>query len=144
MQMSIPYIPRTPPSSAHSPAPPYPPPSAYPSSHPSSYTSFPPSGSNVPQAQPITRSRTLFYLSIRDSSGTSYPRKRRKVGRQYGEGFEGVDEEERLIGGDGNENGVELGGKGLPPKWYITILDFRSSLRMGCMKVIEGFGLISV
>jgi syntaxin 16 len=61
--------------------------------------------------QPVTRSRTLFYLSIRDSITPTHNRGRIKTG-QYGDTLDIADneEEERLIEGTGR-------GKGLPPKW---------------------------
>lgn len=103
-----PYIPRTPPSSSHTPAPP----PNYP---------IPPgnnSASSSTQAIPITRSRTLFYLSVRDSSatasGSSRARGKRRIGngREYGNKVDvGDDEEERLIGMEDDGRG------GLPPRW---------------------------
>lgn len=62
--------------------------------------------------QPVTRSRTLFYLSIRDSITPTHNRGTIKTG-QYGDTLDIADneEEERLIEGNGR-------GKGLPPKWY--------------------------
>jgi len=64
--------------------------------------------------QPVTRSRTLFYLSIRDSITPTHNRGTIKTG-QYGDTLDIADneEEERLIEGTGR-------GKGLPPKWYAT------------------------
>jgi hypothetical protein len=61
--------------------------------------------------QPVTRSRTLFYLSIRDSITPTHNRGTIKTG-QYGDTLDIADneEEERLIEGTGR-------GKGLPPKW---------------------------
>ena len=63
--------------------------------------------------QPITRSRTLFYLSIRDSTAPTHHRGTIKSG-QYGDTIDVADneEEERLIEGSG-----PAGAKGLPPKW---------------------------
>jgi len=65
--------------------------------------------------QPITRSRTLFYLSIRDSIIPAHSRGSIKTG-QYGDTLDIADneEEERLIEGTGR-------GKGLPPKWYGSV-----------------------
>jgi hypothetical protein len=61
----------------------------------------------------VTRSRTLFYLSIRDSITPTHNRGRIKTG-QYGDTLDIADneEEERLIEGTGR-------GKGLPPKWCV-------------------------
>ncbi|KIR59465.1 syntaxin 16 [Cryptococcus bacillisporus CA1873] len=67
--------------------------------------------------EPITRSRTLFFLSIRDSNPFSRARPSREYGHQIslddGGGDEG--EEDRLIGGRGGWK--DIGMKGLPPKW---------------------------
>ena len=67
-------------------------------------------------SQPVTRSRTLFYLSIRDSITPTHNRGTIKTG-QYGDTLDIADneEEERLIEGSG-------GGKGLPPKWYAFVI----------------------
>ncbi|WVR07927.1 hypothetical protein IAU60_004970 [Kwoniella sp. DSM 27419] len=70
---------------------------------------------------PLTRSRTLFYLSIRDSSTTSYVSRHRKAGRQYGDAVDVGDDEEQVglmgsgAGGRDGHHGVDV--KGLPPKW---------------------------
>lgn len=77
------------------------------------------------QAQPITRSRTLFYLSVRDSSSTSYSRGRRRSARgagfrqDYGDTVDVADEEERvgLMGDAAGSSGSTDGG--LPPKWPV-------------------------
>ncbi|KAK8849831.1 hypothetical protein IAR55_005167 [Kwoniella newhampshirensis] len=110
--MSNPYLPSSPSSS----------------SLPSSFTPYPsyPSNSrntnvNNTEAIPITRSRTLLYLSIRDSSTTSYSSGRRaskRAHRQYGDTVDvstGEEEEEGLIGGSSGSWNVDM--KGLPPKW---------------------------
>ncbi|WWD20460.1 hypothetical protein CI109_104936 [Kwoniella shandongensis] len=111
--MSNPYLPLSPSSSSTSFAP-YP---SYPSNSRNSNNN---NSNNNNDSQPITRSRTLFYLSIRDSSTTSYPTSRRaskRAHRQYGDTVDvstGEEEEEGLIGREGNW-GVDM--KGLPPKW---------------------------
>lgn len=80
------------------------------------------------QNQPITRSRTLFYLSVRDSAGPSTWSRRRpqqRAGQEYGERNDVGEEEERLIGsGEDDWGGAGVGrgkgkgkAKGLPPKW---------------------------
>jgi hypothetical protein len=73
------------------------------------------SSSKNPLLNPITRSRTLFYLSIRDSSVTPRRGPRRStVG--YGQTVDlGEDEEEGLLGRPGD---VSVGMKGLPPRWW--------------------------
>ena len=86
-----------------------------PASPASSSTSHP-----SPHLQPVTRSRTLFYLSIRDSSSTSYSRRGPRNGSaQYGDTIDVADDEhEGLIGGN----------KALRPKWSVYTL---CSLRVG-------------
>ncbi|WRT69855.1 uncharacterized protein IL334_006846 [Kwoniella shivajii] len=78
------------------------------------------SSSSSSSDQPITRSRTLFYLSVRDSS-TTYSSKIRKSDRQYGDTIDvGNDDEEEqigLIGASSSQGGNWERGKGLPPKW---------------------------
>ncbi|RXK37502.1 syntaxin 16 [Tremella mesenterica] len=83
----------------------------YPSSPGSSSSVFIPfnSPSSNPVVQPVTRSRTLFYLSIRDSS-IPYSSRRKGKGRQYGETLDVADEEQGLM--DGQD-----GRSGLPPRW---------------------------
>ena len=73
--------------------------------------------------QPITRSRTLFYLSIRDSSVTSYSRRGpKRAHAQYGDTVDVADDEsEGLMGGRGGSGGVDM--RGLPPKWWSECLD---------------------
>jgi syntaxin 16 len=68
-----------------------------------------------PANQPITRSRTLFYLSIRDSSVT--PRRGpRRSAATYGLTNDIAEEEdEGLLGGPSTRVDV----KGLPPKWCV-------------------------
>jgi syntaxin 16 len=75
------------------------------------------SPADIAQNQPVTRSRTLFFLSIRDSITPTHGRGRGKIKvGQYGDTLDIADneEEERLIEGSGHG-----GGKGLPPKWYV-------------------------
>ncbi|KAK6908621.1 hypothetical protein I203_102624 [Kwoniella mangroviensis CBS 8507] len=99
--MSNPYLPNSPSSSSN------------PLFDPYSASSSSTSASKLDQ--PITRSRTLFFLSVRDSS-TTYSSKIRKSNRQYGDTVDIGDDEEQigLIGGSGS--GMS-GGKGLPPRW---------------------------
>ncbi|WWC92642.1 uncharacterized protein L201_007601 [Kwoniella dendrophila CBS 6074] len=106
--MSNPYLPLSPPSSSSTPA--------NSSFNPSS--SFNPfSKSSTSSNQPITRSRTLFYLSVRDSSST-YLSQSRKSSRQYGDTIDILGDDEEQIGLIGSPNsGVSGSGKGLPPKW---------------------------
>lgn len=78
---------------------------------------------------PVTRSRTLYFLSIRDTSGGG--KKYRRRGDGYGElARGGEDEREGLMGGDGGAEGrkgsvvLDMGegtGAGLPPKWYVLL-----------------------
>ena len=91
-------------------------------------------------AVPITRSRTLFYLSVRDSAGpstwdrpspSSRPSRSKRGGarggqageEQYGARNDVGEEEERLIGGSGDgDEDIRGGRKGkgkavLPPRW---------------------------
>ncbi|WVW87090.1 hypothetical protein I302_109147 [Kwoniella bestiolae CBS 10118] len=77
----------------------------------SSSSSSLPSSSNARYDQPITRSRTLFYLSVRDSS-TTYSSRVRKSNRQYGDTVDIGDDEEQI-----GLMGSSSGGKGLPPRW---------------------------
>lgn len=112
-------------------------------SHPSSSHTTPNKRSNPnDSAAPITRSRTLFYLSVRDSAGpptwdrpisaSGRSRRGKGLGRgvqggdeQYGARNDVGDEEERLIGGsEGAAEGMGVAGgrkgKGkatLPPRW---------------------------
>ncbi|OXC85500.1 syntaxin 16 [Cryptococcus neoformans] len=67
--------------------------------------------------EPIIRSRTLFFLSIRDSNPFSRARPSREYGHQISldDDGDGEGEGERLIGG--REGWKEVGMKGLPPKW---------------------------
>ena len=81
---------------------------------------------------PVTRSRTLYYLSVRDSSGSS--RRTRKYKNRTGGyggsghgsgGLLGVGGEERagLMGQEESEAGMEsyrdAPGTSLPPKWSV-------------------------
>jgi hypothetical protein len=81
-------------------------------------------------AQPTTRSRTLFYLSVRDSSGNSKRYRRRRGG--YGDdsgtsNLLGVEGEERagLMGREESAMGLEMNrdplSSGLPPKWSVPL-----------------------
>ncbi|ODN79301.1 hypothetical protein L202_03313 [Cryptococcus amylolentus CBS 6039] len=104
--MSNPYLPLSPSSSA-APTTPY-------SSTPGPYATASSS------QEPTTRSRTLFYLSVRDSnpfSETSGRNASKRAERQYGQhiSLDDGEEEEGLIGG--REGHTEVGMKGLPPKW---------------------------
>ena len=64
------------------------------------------------QPPPVTRSRTLFFLSIRDSSVTPRRGPKRSAGVQYGNTLDvAEDEEEGLLG----RTSVDM--KRLPPKW---------------------------
>jgi hypothetical protein len=90
-------------------------PSSPASSSTSAFQNFPSSSK-----QPITRSRTLFYLSIRDSSTTSYSRGPRRGTAQYGDTVDVADDEqEGLIGG--RDGSIRVGVKGLPPKWLVCL-----------------------
>ncbi|WWC73846.1 uncharacterized protein I206_107818 [Kwoniella pini CBS 10737] len=100
--MSNPYLPITPGSSS----------SNIPNLSFAPSSSFNPYSKSTPDG-PITRSRTLFYLSVRDSSST-YSSKVRKSDRQYGDTIDIGDDEEQ-IGLIGNSSTIP--GKGLPPKW---------------------------
>lgn len=103
-----------------SPSTPY---GSYPYPNQSNYAASGPSGPSTPapQAQPVTRSRTLFYLSVKDSSGPSYSRSRRRgkgVRQDYGDTVDVAEEEER-VGLMGPERGLGPGEGGLPPRWYV-------------------------
>ncbi|BEJ14170.1 hypothetical protein CspHIS471_0313440 [Cutaneotrichosporon sp. HIS471] len=69
------------------------------------------SSSKAPDA-PITRSRTLFYLSVRDSSSFGSSRAPRLAAAQYGDTID-VEDDER--GGLLGSQAVDM--QGLPPKW---------------------------
>ncbi len=62
---------------------------------------------------PITRSRTLFYLSVRDSSSFGSGRTPRLAAAQYGDTVD-VEDDERggLLGSH-----AQVNMQGLPPKW---------------------------
>ncbi|EIW71320.1 hypothetical protein TREMEDRAFT_60250 [Tremella mesenterica DSM 1558] len=81
----------------------------YPSSPGSSSSAFIPfnSPSSTPVVQPVTRSRTLFYLSIRDSS-IPYSSRRKGKGRQYGETLDVADEEQGLMDGQDGRSGFDI------------------------------------
>jgi len=75
--------------------------------------------------QPVTRSRTLFYLSIRDSSIT--PRRGPKRGAgSYGNTIDIEDEEAGLLG--------QQASSGLPPKWVDLSDEVEDILRRGKAK----------
>ncbi|WVQ75741.1 hypothetical protein IAR50_005372 [Cryptococcus sp. DSM 104548] len=103
--MSNPYLPLSPSTSAAPTTP---------------YSSTPGPNSASSSQEPTTRSRTLFYLSVRDSNpfaerfGSSAGK---RAERQYGQhvSLDDGEEEEGLIGG--REGHTEVGMKGLPPKW---------------------------
>jgi syntaxin 16 len=81
------------------------------SSLPTSSTTSPSSSAHTP----ITRSRTLLFISYRDSSAR-VPRTSR-IGRQYEDSYHLGDENEGLINHQGTPHtsiDVEL-----PPKWYV-------------------------
>lgn len=63
-------------------------------------------------SQPITRNRTLFFLSVRDTSTFG---SRRPAGPSYGADV--ADDDER--GGLLREHRVDL-SQGLPPKWCVS------------------------
>lgn len=71
------------------------------------------STSKTPAEQPVTRSRTLFYLSVRDSSSFGSARAPRLAAAQYGDTVD-VEDDERggLLGAHARVN-----MQGLPPKW---------------------------
>ncbi|TXT10615.1 hypothetical protein VHUM_02120 [Vanrija humicola] len=92
---------------------------AYSASGPASSSSGPSSSSRAAQGQQqqqqlgVTRSRTLFYLSVRDSSTFSSARGSRIAAAQYGDTVDVADDEQgRLLGG---AHRVDMNG--LPPKW---------------------------
>ncbi len=64
---------------------------------------------------PITRSRTLYYLSVRDTSVSGSSSKKYKQRGGYSE-LEDGEEREGLIAAEEGRGGAER-GKGLPPKW---------------------------
>ncbi|ORY34566.1 t-SNARE [Naematelia encephala] len=70
-----------------------------------------------PSTQPITRSRTLFYLSIRDSSAPSYPQRQRRSHVQYGDTIDVAEDDQEALLGGGRPGDVSVGTKGLPPRW---------------------------
>ncbi len=88
----------------------------------------------TPAGPPVTRSRTLFFLSIRDTTGGGGGAGKRYRRKQdgYGEvGSIGEDEREGLIPGEGRGGSVALDmdgqggavggqGAGLPPKWCVS------------------------
>ena len=85
-----------------------------------------------PTGPPITRSRTLYYLSVRDSSTTRARSRRYRPsgGGTYGDseggllgsgaGRYGNEERAGLMGDEGGRDGqltVDVSGSGLPPRW---------------------------
>ncbi|KAL7419442.1 t-SNARE affecting a late Golgi compartment protein 2 [Cryptotrichosporon argae] len=77
----------------------------------SSSTYTPPSPAPT-KLHPVTRSRTLFYLSVRDTSSFASSSSRRPT-RAYGVDEDDEDEHQGLM--RGAAVGVDM--KGLPPKW---------------------------
>ena len=65
----------------------------------------------------MTRSRTLFFLSVRDSSSFRPGRGPRLAAAQYGDTVD-VEDDER--GGLLNSTRVDM--QGLPPKWCVNLL----------------------
>ncbi|KAK4684161.1 syntaxin 16, partial [Tremellales sp. Uapishka_1] len=78
------------------------------------YSPSSPASGSTPSSAPITRSRTLFYLSIRDSSTSTAFSRKSPARRTYGNTVDIGDDEEEigLIGG--YTPGPE---RGLPPRW---------------------------
>ncbi|WVQ84774.1 hypothetical protein IAT38_006931 [Cryptococcus sp. DSM 104549] len=130
--MSNPYLPHSPPSTSTS--------TFSPSYNPYSPSPHPASASASAKDQPITRSRTLFYLSIRDSSAAPFSRRGgargdKRAEREYGEnvGLDDGEEGERLIGG--REGWREVGMKELPPKWVDISEEVEEVLSRAKMKI---------
>jgi len=65
---------------------------------------------------PVTRSRTLFYLSVRDSSTFGAPRRSRAPLQQYGDTIDVEDDERGGLLQDHREH-ARGHTVGLPPKW---------------------------
>lgn len=74
----------------------------------------PTAGPSSSPDQPVTRSRTLFFLSVRDSSSFGTARAPRREAAQYGDTVD-VEDDERggLLGG-----AARIDMHSLPPKWY--------------------------
>lgn len=79
---------------------------------------------------PITRSRTLYYLSVRDSNASTTRSRRYRSRGTYGEsegGLMGPGAEERagLMGDDesgrGGQHAIDVQGSGLPPRWSVRM-----------------------
>ncbi|GHJ89268.1 hypothetical protein NliqN6_5670 [Naganishia liquefaciens] len=105
--------------------------------------STPPTSSNTPYhhaspflpteespGSPITRSRTLYYLSVRDSNSSTTRSRRYRPRATYGEsegGLLGSAAEERAglmgddEGGRGGQHAIDIQGGGLPPRWVDTM-----------------------
>lgn len=108
----------------------------------STTTPFPHSSPFIPAAEeftgpPITRSRTLYYLSVRDSNTTrARSRRYRPSGAgTYGDseggllgsgaGRHGNEERAGLMSDDGGREGqltVDVSGSGLPPRWLVIAM----------------------
>lgn len=65
-------------------------------------------------SQPTTRSRTLLFISYRDSRASSSRFRRSRVITNYDDPQTDGGEEERLIGSNGGHVAVDAE---LPPKW---------------------------
>ena len=123
--MSHPYLPVTPATSSST--------TVFPSSPNSLHvpTSSATAGPSTPPG--VTRSRTLFYLSIRDSSVTPRRGPKRSAAGQYGSRNDLGDEEDGLLGARDR--------KGLPPRWCVVIerlmLYFADSNRVDMSDEIE-------
>jgi syntaxin 16 len=87
------------------------------SSLPAPSTSSPSSSTLIP----TTRSRTLLFISYRDSSSRA-PRKSRATAsrRQYEEAYQPSDENEGLIDHQATMPHISLDVE-LPPKWFVKI-----------------------
>ncbi|ORX37535.1 t-SNARE [Kockovaella imperatae] len=115
--MSSPFLPVSPANTASS---------TFPSSPTFGQTSNA-SSSSASTLTGITRSRTLFYLSIRDSSITPRRGPKRSPEGQYGNRMDATDEEEGLLGARDT--------KGLPPKWVDTRDEIEETLERIPMKI---------
>lgn len=88
------------------------------------------SSSKAAADAPVTRSRTLFYLSVRDSSSFSRPSARGGIGSvaQYGDTVDVDDDERGGLLGRAPSHRVDM-EHGLPPKWYVEVV---RAVRGGC------------